>query len=92
MAPTKQEIEEKLRKMAGLIDNTVSRASNLLDAAISNPKILESEIRTLGKQSAVFIKKQKLELEIRVLKLRLMDVENQIEGEMKKKGKDNTRP
>lgn len=92
MAPTKQEIEQKLKKMAGFIDGTVSRASSLLDAATNDPQKFESDVRQLGKQSASYIKKQKLELEVRILKLRLQEVERQIEVKMEKQGGDNTRP
>lgn len=92
MVPTKQEIEQKLQKMAGVIDDTVSRASSFINAATSDPQNLENQVRQLGRQSAVFIKKQKLELEIRFLKLRLQETEKRIEEELGKNREENTRP
>ena len=91
MVPTKQEIEEKLQKVASLIDNTMSRASSLLDAATNDPQNLEKQARQIGKQTVTFIKKQKLELEIRILKLRLQEIDNRIETELRKNGEENIR-
>ncbi len=77
--------------MAKLVDGTVSRASSLLDAATNDPQRFEKQIRLLGKQSAAFIKKQKLALEIRILKLRLQDVERRIETGLGKDVEENIR-
>lgn len=91
MAATKKELEQKLQKMATLIDGTISRASSLLDAAANDPEKLEKQLQQLGRESTGFIKKQKLEWELRILKLRLLDVERRITLELEKKRKENTR-
>lgn len=92
MVPTKQEIEQKIKKMAVFVDSTISRASNLLDAVANDPEELEKQVRQAGKQSADFLRKQKLELEIRILKLRLQEVERKIEVERGNGEGENTQP
>lgn len=92
MVPTKQDIEDKLRKMAGLLDGTIARASMLLDTVAGDPGKFEEQVRHLGKQSVTLFKKQKVELEIRILKLRLQEIEKRIEIKLGENGEDVTRP
>ncbi|MBT6616209.1 MAG: hypothetical protein HOB38_29210, partial [Deltaproteobacteria bacterium] len=78
MTPTKQEIEQKLQRMATFVDGTVTRINDLLDLTTNNPKLIKKQLHQLGKQSVVFIRKQQLEVEIKVLKLRLQEIKKRI--------------
>ncbi|MBT4088480.1 MAG: hypothetical protein HOE30_08315, partial [Deltaproteobacteria bacterium] len=62
MTPTKQEIEQKLQRMATFVDGTVTRINDLLDLTTNNPKLIKKQLHQLGKQSVVFIRKQQLEV------------------------------
>ncbi|MBU2645333.1 hypothetical protein KKI24_11540 [bacterium] len=90
--PTKQEIEEKLQKMSAFVDGTVTQIQDLLDAAANDPHAFEKQVRQLGKHSTTFIRKQKLEIELKILRMRLREVEKRIEAELGGKDKENTQP
>ncbi len=92
MTPTKQEIEQKLQKMATFVDGTVTRINDLLEGNKNNPQQIKKQLQQLGKQSVTFIKKQQLEVEIRVLKLRLQEVKKRIAMEQERSEEENIQP
>ncbi|MBT4268250.1 MAG: hypothetical protein HN580_04280 [Deltaproteobacteria bacterium] len=92
MTPTKQEIEQKLQRMATFVDGTVTRINDLLDLTTNNPKLIKKQLHQLGKQSVVFIRKQQLEVEIKVLKLRLQEIKKRIAIEQRSSEEGNTQP
>ena len=92
MTPTKQEIEQKLQRMATFVDGTVTRINDLLDLTTNNPKLIKKQLHQLGKQSVVFIRKQQLEVEIKVLKLRLQEIKKRIAIEQRSSEEENTQP
>ena len=92
MTPTKQEIEQKLQKMATFVDSTVTRLSELLEVKTQSPQQIKKQLQHLGKQSLAFVKKQQLEVEIKVLKLRLQEVNKRIAIEQEKSEEENIQP
>ena len=92
MTPTKQEIEQKLQRMATFVDGTVTRINDLLDLTTNNPKLIKKQLHQLGKQSVVFIRKQQLEVEIKVLKLRWQEIKKRIAIEQRSSEEGNTQP
>jgi len=92
MTPTKQEIEQKLLKMATFVDGTVTRFNDLLDVTTNNPELIKQQLQQLGKQSVAFIKKQQLEVEIKVLKLRLQEINKRIATEQERREEENIQP
>jgi hypothetical protein len=92
MTPTKQEIEQKLQRMATFVDGTVTRINDLLDLTTNNPKLIKKQLHQLGRQSVAFIRKQQLEVEIKVLKLRLQEIKKRIAIEQRSSEEENTQP
>ncbi len=92
MTPTKQEIEQKLQKMATFVDDTVTRINDLLEVKANNSQQVKKQLQQLGKQSVAFIKKQQLEVEIRVLKLRWQEIKKRIAIEQERSEKENIQP
>lgn len=92
MMPTKQKIEQNLQKMSAIVEDTVGRVNDLLDISVNDPGAFKKQLQQLGKQSVAFVKKRQLELEIRVLKLRLLDIEKRIAIELEENEEENTQP
>ncbi len=92
MTPTKQEIELKLQKMATFVDGTVTRINDLLDVTTNNPQLIGKQLRQLGKQSVVLFRKQQLEVEIKVLKRRLREINRKIAIEQRSSEEENIQP
>jgi len=92
MSPTQQEIEAKIRKLASLMDTVGMWGSILLDTAGIDAKKLDHQARLLGMRSVAFLKRQKLALEIRLLKRQLAETEKRIAVELEQRGMENTRP
>jgi len=81
MTPTKQKIEHNLQKMAALVDSTVN-----------NRDAFKKQLHQLGRQSVAFVKKQQTSLEIKILKLRLQEIEKRIATEQEKNEEGNIQP
>jgi|GEM_PF-2700659 len=92
MTPTKQEIEQKLQRMATFVDSTGIRINDLLEVTTHNPQQIKKQLQQLGKQSVAFIKKQQLKVEIRVLKLRLQEIKKRIALEQERNEEENIQP
>ncbi len=90
MVQTKNEIEAKLRRLAEIIDNSVVETEGVLTRLRLYQGDFGRFVRFYTKKAEHNLKKRRLDLEIRLLKRKLAEIDEDIR--LKKKGERSNDP